>query len=232
MDIVYIETSIVSHATARPTADRATAILQEQARRWMDEQRPNYEVVTSQLVITEAGGGDPDAASRRLAMLSDVPILEENPDVDAVADELIRRSLIPAAARLDALHVAVAALAGVQYLLTQNCRHIANAHVLPRVYRLLEELGLSGLLICAPVEFLGGQPMTPNPILDELYRIRSQILADHAEDLRPFLQSEMERLKACGHAIVKIKQRAIRRERASNANTLPVENLSSPALGR
>ena len=51
---------------------------------------------------------------------------------------------------------ATAALAGVQYLLTQNCTHIANAHELPRVYRLLNELGLSGMLICTPIEFLGG----------------------------------------------------------------------------
>jgi hypothetical protein len=89
-------------------------------------------------------------------MLADIPVLDENPDVDVVADELVSRSLIPRSARLDALHVATAALAGVQYLLTLNCRHIANARVLPDVYRLLDELGLSGLLIATPVEFLGG----------------------------------------------------------------------------
>jgi hypothetical protein len=121
----------------------------------MAEQRSRYEVVTSQFVIDEVGRGDPGAAARRLAMLADIPILPANPDVQAVADELVGRSLIPESASLDALHVASAALAGVQYLLTQNCRHIANAHVLPRVYRLLDELGLPGLLICTPVEFLG-----------------------------------------------------------------------------
>jgi predicted nucleic acid-binding protein len=163
MDVVYIETSIVSHATARPTSDVLTTALQEQAKRWMMEERAKYVLVTSQLVVTEAAGGDSDAASRRLAMLADIPILDENPDVDVVADELIARSLIPAAARLDALHVATAALAGVQYLLTQNCRHIANAHVLPRVYRLLDELGLAGMLICTPVEFLGGPPDDEEP---------------------------------------------------------------------
>ena len=165
MDIVYIETSIVSHATARPSSDPSTAVLQEQAKRWMAEQRSSYDLVTSQLVMIEAAGGDPDAASRRLAILGDIPILDENPDVDAVADELISHSLIPAAARLDALHVATAALAGVQYLLTQNCRHIANARVLPQVYRLLDDLGLAGLLICTPVEFLGGSSddEEPNP---------------------------------------------------------------------
>ncbi len=156
MDTVYIETSIVSHATARPASDPATAAMQDQARRWMTEQRPHYAVVTSQLVVAEASRGDPDAAARRLAMLADIPILGENPDVDRGADELISRSLIPAAARVDALHLAIAALAGVEYLLTLNCRHIANARVLPGVYDMLGDLGLSGLLVCTPMEFLGG----------------------------------------------------------------------------
>jgi hypothetical protein len=89
-------------------------------------------------------------------MLANIPIVAENPDVDLVADELVKRSLIPAAARVDALHVAIAALAGAQYLLTLNCRHIANARVLPGVYQMLEELGLSGMLVCTPMEFLGG----------------------------------------------------------------------------
>lgn len=156
MDVVYIETSIVSHATALPSFDPQTAALQEHAKRWMATERQNYNVVTSQLVVTEAGRGDPDAASRRLSLLADIPILEWNPEVDTVADELIGRSLIPASARLDALHVATAALAGVQYLLTQNCRHIANAHELPGVYQMLDDLGLGGMLICTPMEFLGG----------------------------------------------------------------------------
>jgi hypothetical protein len=156
MDTVYIETSIVSHATAWPSSIPATAVLQQQAKRWMDEQRPLYDVVTSQLVIDEASMGDPDAAARRLAMLDGIPVLPVNPDAATVADEIIRRSMMPPSARIDALHVATAALAGVEYLLTQNCTHIANARELPRVYRLLDELGLSGMLICTPIEFLGG----------------------------------------------------------------------------
>ena len=155
MDIVYIETSIVSHATALPSSDPATAVLQDQAKRWLDEQASRYELVTSQIVLDEAGRGDPDAARRRLTMLATIPVLDENPDLDVVANALVARSLMPESARLDAMHVAAAALAGVQYLLTQNCKHIANAHVLPRVYRLLDDLGLPGLLIATPIEFLG-----------------------------------------------------------------------------
>ena len=156
MDNVYLETSIISHATARSSSDPLTAVLQDQAKRWVDEQRPLYEVVTSQLVIDEAGMGDPDAAARRLEMLDGISVLPVNPDADTVADEIVSRSMMPVSARIDALHVATAALAGVQYLLTLNCKHIANAHQLPRVYKLLEELGLDGMLICTPLEFLGG----------------------------------------------------------------------------
>lgn len=156
MDIVYIETSIISHATARPSSDPATAVLQKQARQWMDEQRPLYDVVTSQFVIDEAGMGDPEAAACRLAMLDGIPVLPVYSDAETVADKIVSRSMMPASARIDALHVATAALAGVQYLLTQNCKHIANARELPRIYQLLDEIGLSGMLICTPIEFLGG----------------------------------------------------------------------------
>jgi hypothetical protein len=155
MDIVYIETSIVSHASAWPSSDPAIAVLQDQARRWLGDEAPNYHLVTSQFVIDEATLGDPVAAADRLALLADIPVLLPDAHVEQVADEIISRSLMPPKARLDALHVASAAVGGVQYLLTLNCRHIANAHVLPHIYALLEELELPRLLICTPAEFLG-----------------------------------------------------------------------------
>jgi hypothetical protein len=156
MDTVYIETSIVSHATARPSKDPLTAMLQQQAKQWWDEQRESYRLVTSQFVVDEAADGDAAAARRRLEMLEGIPLLLHSEQVEEIAAELIRSSLIPEKAKLDALHVASAAVGEVHYLLTQNCKHIANAHVLPRVYDLLETMGLPRLLICTPVEFLGG----------------------------------------------------------------------------
>ena len=159
MDTGYIETSIVRHATARPTAVAGVSVLQDQAKRWWSEKKADYRLVTSQFVIDEASLGDPDAAARRLEMLADIPIsfpiLLPDPRVEGIANKLVSRSLIPAKAKLDALHIASAAIAGVQYLLTQNCRHIANAHTLSRIYDLLESLGLPRLLICTPAEFLG-----------------------------------------------------------------------------
>ncbi len=155
MATVYIETSIVSHATARPSSDLNVVTLQVQARDWWRIERPKFDLVTSQLVINEASGGDPDAAADRLRMLAGVPLVPITDEVRRIAEGLISASVMPAKAAADALHVAAAAFAGVEYLLTQNCRHIANARTLPRTYAILADRGCGGLLICTPAEFLG-----------------------------------------------------------------------------
>jgi len=151
---VYIETSIVSHATARLRADSTIRVLQTQARRWWDTQRSVFDLYTSQVVLDEAAVGDPAAAADRLQLLKDIDLVPVNDQVRQVAAELLARSLMPPVAAIDALHVAAAAVADVDYLLTQNCRHIANAHIMPRVYATLDELGVARPLICTPAEFL------------------------------------------------------------------------------
>jgi hypothetical protein len=155
MDTVYIETSIVSHATAWPSNNPAIAALQYQAKQWLEFEAPKFRLVTSQFVIDEASRGDPDAAKRRLAALENVGLLLPDPEVELLADKIVTGCMMPQKARLDALHVASAVLAGVEYLLTQNCRHIANATELPRLYRLLEDLQLPRILVCTPIQFLG-----------------------------------------------------------------------------
>ena len=154
MPSVYIETSIVSHATARASNDPAVRVLQTQARLWWDTQRGVFDLYTSQTVLDEAALGDATAAADRLRLLHDLDLVPVNDEVRRIAGELLARSLMPQKAAVDALRVAAAAGAGVDYLLTQNCRHIANAYVMPRVYAMLEELGVSRPLICTPAEFL------------------------------------------------------------------------------
>ncbi len=156
MDTVYIETSIVSHASSRPSSDIRIAALQHQARDWWSIERSKFNLVTSQLTILEATDGDPAAAADRLKLLDGLPLVQLGSDVDALANLILAKHLMPRKAGADAIHVAAAAIAGVDYLLTQNCKHIANAHELPRVYRLLDEQGYGQLLICTPSEFLGG----------------------------------------------------------------------------
>ena len=156
MDTVYIETSIVSHASAWPSSDIQIAALQHQAREWWSTERLKFELVTSQLVIDEASAGDSSAAAERLKLLDGLPTVQIDNDVRSLARAIVSASLMPQKAAADALHIAAAAVAGIQYLLTLNCKHIANAHELPRIYRLLDEHGFGQLLICTPAEFLGG----------------------------------------------------------------------------
>lgn len=157
MDTLYVETSIVSYATAWPSKNVQVAAIQEQARDWWQFERPKFELVTSQLTLDEASDGDQIAAADRLKLLDGVPIIPISKFAEDLANRILAGHMMPQKAAADALHVALAALARVNYLLTLNCKHIANAHELPRVYRLLASEGLNGLLICTPAEFLGGQ---------------------------------------------------------------------------
>lgn len=157
MDKLYIETSIVSYATAWPSRDITIAGIQQQARDWWANERHKFELVTSQVTLDEAGDGDPTAAADQLKLLDGLALIDINADVIALAKRLIEAHTMPEKAAADSVHVAVAALGGVNYLLTLNCRHIANAHELPRIYNLLDQEGYGQLLICTPAEFLGAQ---------------------------------------------------------------------------
>lgn len=157
MDKLYLETSIVSYATAWPSRDITIAGIQQQARDWWANERHRFELVTSQVTLDEAGDGDPTAAANRLKLLDGLPLIDINADVIALAKRLIEAHTMPEKAAADSVHVAAAALGGVKYLLTLNCRHIANAHELPRIYNLLDQEGYGQLLICTPAEFLGAQ---------------------------------------------------------------------------
>ena len=122
----------------------------------MATERHKFDLVTSQLVIAEASAGDSSAAADRLKLLEGLPLVPIDDNAENLAEIMLSASLMPQKAAADALHVAATAVGGVKYLLTQNCRRIANAHVLPRVYQVLRDEGYGQLLICTPAEFLGG----------------------------------------------------------------------------
>lgn len=117
MDTVCIETSIVSYATAWPSRDIQSAALQQQARDWWSFERPKFDLVTSQLTLDEAAAGDGEAATARLRLLSGLPLLDINSDVQALAALLLACHMMPQKAAADALHGATAALGGVKYRL-------------------------------------------------------------------------------------------------------------------
>jgi len=157
-DRVYIETTFVSYLTARPSRDVVFAGHQQITQEWWDTRRTNFELCVSQLVVDEAGAGDPQAARERLEVLKDMTLLETTLEALALAKELIRAGALPPKAADDALHIAVAATNGVSFLLTWNCRHLANATMRPSIDAVCAAKGFTAPIICTPEELLEAKP--------------------------------------------------------------------------
>ncbi len=156
MATVYVETSILGYLTARSRDAVIFQARQELTRNWWQNRRVHYGLVISQLVLDEASRGDDEAAAERLRLLAGIQLLDmADARIDGIADELLAAHLLPEKARSDATHVAIATVHAVEYLLTWNCKHIANADTLPKVYRLLTDMGYSPPLIVTPEEFSG-----------------------------------------------------------------------------
>ena len=152
---VYIETSIVSYYTARPSRDLVVAAWQEITHEMWPVLQEQFDAYISALVIQEASRGDQEAARKRLSALSGIPILELTTRVQDVAKSLIAENAIPTDAEEDALHIAVASPNGMGFLLTWNFRHINNAFKKRNIARAIEEQGLVPPEICSPEELLG-----------------------------------------------------------------------------
>ena len=154
MTTLYIETSIVSYLCQRPSSQVVIAARQLLTHRWWDEERADYELVTSQYVLDEASAGDPALAAGRLQSLDGIPLLPLDPEIGVVAKEIMSRAILPPKALIDALHIAIVAHHRIEYLLTWNCRHIANARILPRIHDVLADLGVPIPIICTPEEMV------------------------------------------------------------------------------
>jgi hypothetical protein len=153
---VYIETTVSSYLTGWPSRDLVRAGEQQVTRDWW-ERRSACELRVSSLVLLECRAGDAEAAALRLAALDGVPVLAQTPEAEALAETLLREVPLPARAAADALHIAVAAVNGVSYLLTWNCTHIANATLRPQIEQLCRRSGYEPPVICTPKELLGGE---------------------------------------------------------------------------
>ena len=152
---VYIETSLVSYLTARPSRDLLVAAHQQLTVAWWDEHRTRYELFTSQVVLAEARAGDPEAAQRRLAVLERLPLLDVADTAIALAARLVTGRALPAQAAQDALHLAIACVHGMEYLLTWNCTHLANARLRSRIEQVCRDSGYIPPIICTPEELEG-----------------------------------------------------------------------------
>lgn len=155
---VYVETTVVSYLTARPSRDVVIAGHQQVTHEWWDTRQANYELCVSQLVLDEAGAGDAQAAQERLLVLRPMLVLQTTAVALELAKELLQAGALPAKAADDALHIAIAATKAVPYLLTWNCRHLANAVMRPVIETVCKAKGFKAPIICTPEELLESKP--------------------------------------------------------------------------
>ena len=119
------------------------------------DRRCEFDLFASALVLTECAAGHPEAASKRLAALQGFHLLEITAHTIELAKDLVAADILPSKASEDALHISIATVHFVDYLLTWNCRHIANPEIQARISENFRRKGLFLPFICTPDELLG-----------------------------------------------------------------------------
>lgn len=149
---VYIETSFVSYLVARRSRDLIVAARQQLTIEWWENQRDKFELFISETVLQEARRGDAGEIAKRLSILNTLTLLDVTDEALQLANELIKRGTLPTKAAVDAVHISIATVHKMDYLLTWNCKHIANGHVRKMAGRFFREAGYEPAVICTPEE--------------------------------------------------------------------------------
>ena len=147
---VYVETTVISDATALPSNDLALMGRQMVTRDWWNTAAERFDLYSSTVVSQEIRRGDPEAARRRVEALKDIPELVADARAVALATKLIEGKAVPKEYVDDALHVATAAQNDMDYLVSWNFKHITNAQTIPLIRRICESNGYRCPEICIP----------------------------------------------------------------------------------
>lgn len=153
---VYLETSVIGYATSRPSRDLIVAAHQQITKEWFTNLAKNYQLFVSESTIREAASGDSEAAKSRLAFIHDIPSLDTTNEVGDLASKLVGSCGIPRKSAEDAIHIALAAVHGIEFLLTWNCKHIANAAMRKAIDEVCRSSNYNPPVICTPEELLHG----------------------------------------------------------------------------
>ena len=151
---VYIETSIPSYLTARQNNDIRSMANQNTTIEWWENRRVNFDIFVSEFVIAESSQGHPEASARRLAAIEGIPELDITDEVRQLAVAFIDEGSLPIKAEIDAYHISVATVNGMDYLLTWNCTHIANAVMRPKIEAVCRNHEYEPPIICTPQELM------------------------------------------------------------------------------
>jgi len=151
---VYLETTVIGYLAMRVSSILRVAANQQTTRDWWENHRHRFDLFVSRFVVNECSGGDPVAARERLAYLEGIPLLPASEEAKSVADSLVVMVPLPEKAGIDALHIAMAAVNGIEYLLTWNCKHIANPSLRLGIERVCRFMEYEPPVICTPQELL------------------------------------------------------------------------------
>jgi predicted nucleic acid-binding protein len=151
---VYIETSVISYLTAKPSRDIVIAGHQKTTYDWWHKSKNKFDCFISDFVTQEASQGDKNAASLRLNMIKDLYILVVNEEIVQIAENYFKLLKIPDKAKLDTYHLAFAVWYNIDYLITWNCKHIANAINIKKInsFNLINNLWMP--VFCTPHELM------------------------------------------------------------------------------
>lgn len=150
MDTVYVETTVIGNISGRLHPKPSISDRQQLTRDWWADAPNRYRVFVSQLTLDECADGDPEAAAERLEVIRDIPLLDQSSEAETLADLLIERRAVPATEPRDALHIATAAVHGVQFIVTWNFKHILNPHLQGKMADTCREAGYVPPVICTP----------------------------------------------------------------------------------
>jgi hypothetical protein len=152
---VYVETSIFSALVGRPTRNVELAGRQQSTRNWWQTDADSFLLFASEIVQLEAREGDREMAKRRLEYISTIPRLSNTGESEWIAETILNAGILPTKAKTDALHVGIATAHSLNYVVSWNLRHLANAPIYQRVSRHLVALGYNPPVICTPIQLPG-----------------------------------------------------------------------------
>jgi len=158
MTRVYVETSVISYLTARPSRDLIVAARQEATREWWECRSVKFAAFSSQLVLREAAAGDPEAAMKRLAICQPLAMLPIDANCEALAEQLVSTGAVPPTEQEDALHVALATLSRVDFIATWNFAHLVGPVAKFRLQLAIQQLGYPPPILATPEELLETLP--------------------------------------------------------------------------
>jgi predicted nucleic acid-binding protein len=151
---IYVETSVISYLTARPSRDPVNAVRQLQAKAlWNAQDR--FSLVISPAVLDEAMQGHPAQAALRMQAIASLPVLGLSSEASYLAQLLLQRKALPSKALADAVHIAIATTHKIKVVASFNFRHLASVFARAKIEQTLRQLGYEAPHIATPEEILG-----------------------------------------------------------------------------